>query len=504
MPVEFMQCRKCGKVLTEEAKFCEHCGAPVLPDATPAWDGPKKKKGKGKFWLLGAASFFFVVGILIAVFFADIAAFTERLVLSPEMLMKKAVASVVQDMGSVVAHNGQASERPSQYRVGLYVNDTLKGLLSLAEGNDDWVSNLHLQITTGKNEDLQRTQLSLQFAEESVISLDVLQNEENAWIGIPELDRRYLMFDQNGQEAWNGNLPSHKDMMGIFRTYGGILFDNIHRVTKKNTTLEIEGVSQKVLKLTATARREDIRQALTQIVRELKEDETVRKLLNQGAGPDIHGEFVSALEALADKTDLELQIICYLDSRNNLIGVEAVSEEECLFYWAKAVSGEKYASRLTCGSFALTGNGICADGKQTGQGRLTVDGTTVLTYRCKDFSLNEKGFSGSLIFPVERYLAESPVAGLLNVEISVELAQETVAGQETFSLHLVVGEDRFAGLTITEDTAEEFAVERPEQTLPADEETIEKWLESLDWSTFLQRIYDAGVPINGLNGQMEE
>ena len=95
MPVKSMYCEKCGKELPQNSMFCLHCGQPVTPEEK-AKQKREKRKRKAAFWLIGLASVLFVAGVLVAVFFADIMAWAERLVLSPEMLMKKAIAVAAQ------------------------------------------------------------------------------------------------------------------------------------------------------------------------------------------------------------------------------------------------------------------------------------------------------------------------------------------------------------------------------------------------------------------------
>lgn len=494
-----MYCEKCGKELPQNSMFCLHCGQPVTPEEK-AKQKREKRKRKAAFWLIGLASVLFVAGILVAVFFADIMAWAERLVLSPEMLMKKAIATAAQDMGIGAAESGY-SETPHRYDAQLYLDDALREFLFAVE-EDDWLSDLHLELITGREGDLQRMQLSLLVKEEPVVSLDVIQNADKAWLGMPELNSRYLEFlkEDMGLGQMDG-LPTRKEMTEIVRAYGDILFDSVHRVTKENEILEIDGISQKVLKLTATIGPEDAQQAFFKIAEELKEDETVKNLLNQWAGEDSHSGLVEATQNLVVYIDREVYLICYLDNYNKLIGFALEDEKgNTLFYWAKAVRSGEFASLLTCGELSVSGKGTCSAGKKTGQYCLRVDGETLLSYQLKDFSVTKNGFSGSVIFPIPRSLTDDSALGLFDTEMSIELHQKKVSGKQVLTIALAVEGKAYLGLTLTEEKTKDFSVDVPKAVIPAQKDTIQKWLQSFDWREVSQKLEEAGVPTNGFGG----
>ena len=505
MSVKAMDCKKCGKELTPDSKFCLYCGEPVVEEKPPKFN-ENKKKGKARYWLIGAAAMLFTAGLLIAVFFADIAIWFERNVLPPEALMAKAFASVAQDAGLGEIGDSFYPGVPYRYTAGIYVDEDILDLLSAAEGDSAWITDLNLQLLTGKADELTRTKMSLRLKEESIVSMDVIQNAEKAWLGVPELNERYLEIGKENLNTQQINelkdkIPSDKEFMQMLRTYGSILFDSIHDVTKKNADINLEGIHQNVLQLTATVRPEDYRKALSRMAQELKEDETAEELLVALAGENALAEAVSKLEDLAQTGGQELQLITYLDDRNKLIGLE-LKNGNTLFYWAQAEKSGRYASRLACGELVLTGSGTCSGEKKTGEHTLSVKGKKILTYKLKNFAVNKKGFSGALIFPIDGASLGGGVPGL--AEFSLELSQETVAETEVLSFRFVVGERALLGLTFTAEKAKDFSADPPDAVVSIEEaDTVEAWAEDLDWSSILQRLMDAGVPI-GAMGSMEE
>lgn len=502
MPVKGMLCKKCGKELKQDAKFCIHCGDAVQPEIIPE-EQKEKKKGKAKVWLIGAASFLFALGLLVAIFFADIVAWTERLVLSPETLMMKAFATAAQDAGFGAGEQAYAFGTPYRYSFGFYLDETLQNLLAVtAEGKENWISEMNLQITAGRDGDLQRTQMGVAVKDYSIVSIDVVQNKQKAWLGVPELNDRYLELIQTQQiDSWEDDLPDTREMKEILRTYGSIWVDSIHKVTKEKATLKIGGVSQEVLQLTATIRPEDARQAFAEMAGNMREDETVRKLLNgQSDTEDLRSELVKLLEDLSETADFGLELAAYLDGRNKLIGIELLDGgQNSLFYWAKAKSDGEFASLLTCGSFALSGSGTYSGDKETGRCRLSVDGKTVLTYELKAFALGKDGLSGSLIFVLPREWIASTELSLLNTDLCVELCQKTMLGKKALCFNLLAGDMPFMGLWLSGEKAKDFSVEIPQNTLPAqNDETLQVWLQSLDWGRAVKRLGVAGVPIDTL------
>ena len=503
VPVKAMDCKKCGKELLPDSKFCLYCGEPVVEEA-PTQTDEIKKKGKAKFWLISAAAVLFAAGILVAVFFADITIWFERNILPPEMLMAKAFVSVAQDAGLGEISNGFSVDTPHRYTMGIYVDEDLMEFLSATEGNYEWLTELNLQLLTGKEDDLSRTKMSLLLKEESLVSLDVFENAEKAWLGVPELNEQYLEIpkedlSEDQLNALTDKMPSAEELTQILRTYGTILFDSIHDVTKKNATLTLDGIGQDVLKLTATIRPEDSRRAFSKMAQKLKEDDTAKKLLADLAGENALAEAIKQLENLAEDAP-EIQLIASLDDRNKLTGLE-LTNGSTLFYWAKAAKGDLYASRLVCGDLVLTGNGTSSGQKKTGEHILFVGGKKILTYRLKDFALNKNGFTGSLAFPLDGMTSEGDVAGLMG--LSLELSSQKAENTDVISLHLAVGEKALLGLTFGVERANDFSAEIPAAVVPIDEvNEVEAWAENLDWSSILQRLVAAGVPL-GAMGSLE-
>ena len=502
MPVIAMFCEKCGKELPEDSRFCLDCGQPVVPEE-PSRPKEKKKKSHAKYWLLSIASVLFASGVLIAIFFADIAAWAERLVLSPEMLMKKALFSVAQEAGIGETENILSLEIPHRYEMGLYLDEDIQKFLSaMGEGDSTWLTELNLQLMAGEKDGVGKAQLSLLFEEVSIVSLDVIQNEEAVWIGFPELNERYLEISPKDLGYMENSLKTGKEMAELMRPYGTILFDSIHRVTKKDTSLKIDGVCQDVLQLTATIRPEDVRQAVLEMAERLKEDKAVRDVLNDLAQDDVHAQVVSQLKDLAAKADLAFQLILYLDKYNKPIGFEVVDGNgKSLLYYAKATDDGEFASRLTCHDIVLTGSGTTSGGKDTGLYRLTADGKTVLTYQTKDFCLKENGFSGSLFFPLDGILSES--SGLPNTQMGLELSQKTENGAQVLSFGFVVEKKTLFGVIFSAERIKDFKANIPESIIPVEEtQKVEKWLESLDWSSISRKLTDAGVPVSTLESLM--
>ncbi len=505
VPVKSMFCRKCGKELTEDGNFCLYCGCPVTrEEKTPVQEEqPKKKRGKGKFWLIGAASVLFVLGMLVAIFYADIAAWAERLILPPETLMKKALASVAEDVGIGSLASGNSLETPRRYKIGLYMDQSLQELYFDTAEDGAWISDLNLQIVSGKEDDLQKTQMSLFVKDQSVISLDVIQNAQKAWVGFPELSKQYLEFTQEDLYPSDTNSPNEElltstEMTEIFRTYGSILLDSIHRATKKNVTLELEGVSQDVLQLKAVIQPEDARRTLLQMAKQLKEDAVVRRLMNQGYASDVHEEMVAALEEYAEAADWRFQLVAYLDNRNKLTGLEVADEDgETLFFWARTVSESEFATLLTCGELVLSAKGLYSDGKQTGQCQLTFEGETIVNCSLEAFCVNKNGFNGSLIFSVPSKVMRMLVPEYPNEELKLKLSQDRVSGGDVYSLMLMLGNVDYLGLRFTEEKAKDFSVQVPAVSISANKEgAIARWQQSLDWSKMLQNLKDAGVPFD--------
>ena len=493
MPVMGMFCKKCGKKSPKNSQFCEHCGEPLV-----AGEQAKSKKGRAKFWLIGAASVLFVMGLVVAIFFSEILIWAERNVLPPELLMKKALASAALDMGIGEIGSSALSDTPKRYTVGLYMDEDIQRFLSFVDENGgDWIEDLNLQIIAGEDEGINRVVTSLMVEDQSVISLDLLQDADKSWLGIPELNESYLEFSKAelsiiGLMDWK---DYSNEMVEVFCAYAPIFSGCVQNVEKKNATLNVEGVTQNVLQLTASIPKEDAQDTFCRIAEKLKKDASAGELINDCFGNGCHEAAVEKLEGLAESITQDLFLVVYLDSQNALTGLEfTAADGQTLACWTKAVSKGKFASRVAFGNAVLIGNGTSVSQKQTADYCLRIDGKTVLKYKLKDFSIQKDGFTGSLIFPIEQNLTGAS----LNEEMCLELSQKTVSGNEVASLCFVMGEKALLGLTFTAEQMYDFSAQLPYETVPANDETVEKWLQSLDWESIPQQLTEAGVPVNVL------
>ena len=489
-----MLCRKCGKESPQESNYCLHCGEPVAPEVAKEADKPAKSRAK--FILIGLASVVFVIGVLIAVFFADVTAWAERTFLSPDLLMKKAIASVGEDAG--FGTGNFSVDSPRRYTMGLYLHEELRQLLALAEEGDvSWIADINLQILAGEDDGIRKVQTGLFVKEEGILGVDIIQNQEKLWFGIPELSGRYLEFPMEILEVEEQpELTLDEDAL---EAYVRILADSIRNVKKEKTVLEVDGVRQTSWKLTADMDAEQIRQTLSDLVKQLSEDEAITTLLTYPEDRLAFEEMVSELEQLVETVELELQLVTYLDRYNKLIGFALQDGEgNTLFYCARVEDDGEFACRTACGNVVLTGEGTISNGKDTGQYRLRVDGETILSYQVKEFALRDNGFTGSVIFPIQE-------ASAFTAEIDLELSQQTVSGVSVLSLNLVSGGTALLGLTFTEEELKDLSIEEPEAVLPVTQaDTLQKWVESLDWTIISQRLQKAGVPADLLGMLMEE
>lgn len=481
-----MLCRKCGKESPPESNYCLYCGDPVASGAEK--DIVKPAKSRAKFVLIGLASVVFVIGVLIAVFFADVTAWAERAFLSPDLLMKKAIASVAQDAG--IGMETFSVDSPRRYTLGLYLDEDLRQMLAHSEDRDSsWIADINLQILAGEADGISKVQTALFLKEEVIVGLEILQNQEKLWFGMPELNERYLEFPKEtlGIEQ-QPEVTLDEDAL---EAYVRILADSIQNVKKDKTFLEVDGVRQTSWKLTADIDTAQIRQMLGDLAKQLREDEAITAIFSYPEDRVIFEEMVSKLEQLAQRAELELQLVIYLDRYNKLIGFDLQDGEgNTLFYCAKAVDDGQFACRTACGNVVLTGKGTISNGKETGQYRLRIDGDTVLSYQVKDFAVKNNGFTGSVIFPIQE-------ATIFTAELNLELSQEMVSGANVLSLNLVSGGTAILGLTFMVEELRYLSIEEPEAVLPATQtDTMQNWIESLDWTIIFQRLKNAGVPID--------
>lgn len=436
----------------------------------------------------------FALLLVFGAFLPQIGIWAERNLLSPELLMKKTLASAMQEIGSDVLPGVGASQSGANYEIRITVDESLQQLLSSEETEGDiWLSALNLQIQTANKDDLSRTKLTLRLEQDSVFSLDMIRSESKVWLGVPELQKIYLEYG-NEDLNWEKipDLQAKLPSMSSLQAYGTILFGAAQRVTRQSTSLQIGDVRQKALQLRAEIPQEKARQVLSELALQLEQDRSA----GQWLGQDLYESVLRSVQELAKSIDSDLYLITYLNDSNKLIGLRLTDEQEnVLFYGAKAVADSQFASVLSVGAMQLKGYGSCSGEKETGEYTLYMQEKKAMSCTVKDFSLTKKGFNGSVSIPLST-AADLPFGSLLDTEQYLEICQETVSGKETLLLRYVVEDTPLIGLRIIAGNGESFSVAEPETVVSAsNRENIDQWLQSLDWNTMANKLDKAGVPL---------
>ena len=87
--------------------------------------------------------------------------------------------------------------------------------------------------------------------------------------------------------------------------------------------------------------------------------------------------------------------------------------------------------------------------------------------------------------------------------MGLELSQKTENGAQVLSFGFVVEKKTLFGVIFSAERIKDFKANIPESIIPVEEtQKVEKWLESLDWSSISRKLTDAGVPVSTLESLM--
>lgn len=227
-----------------------------------------------------------------------------------------------------------------------------------------------------------------------------------------DLQQALEIMDQLDEE---GIMPSESEMESILERYIGVIINAVDNVNMRNSTLQVNGVSQDCKKITARITERTMNDIMIAVLREVKNDKDLKALFQKAMSSDaaylLYGAAPSAAEInslyddllagideeieylrsrstymMANEPEEIFTLIDYVNSSHEVIGREISIDEETVIFYGTARDGKKVGTKLELSSDYF-GTGILFQGSGTKDGD-KVTGDYVLTVEERRVSYN--------------------------------------------------------------------------------------------------------------------
>ncbi len=501
-------------------------------------DGKKKKKKfkLGKFLLITIPSILVILAIIFN--FSWIVGFAIKTFGSPEAYLKycekKGIVDTVETIGPIYENTVKnlSMKQTSSVDMSIEVSDTLLSILQSSDESMDlsFLKDIKLTGTTTQDGFISQTKLDLLLNGTKITDVDYVLdiNSGDSYSGFPVLSDKYIFGESEGfkmpvsEEEFTDIIdiisqvaPSKLDLGKLLSEYTDIVFDCVENAKKESETLEIDGVKQKVTKITYEVSEEADRNTNIALLKALRDDEVIKEYIEnfqkeyEKRGHSTDGDlcngyvdaisssisFYEKMEIDKDSNDV-IYITDYVNSKHEIIGREISSDGEKVSY-IKISDKDEFKVKMEfydgVNTMTLTGGGTETDDCIKGDYELTAgEYTTHISVDNFDLKALEKGFiCGTFtITPDKAMFGES--AGMLsrmNLSFSVSISQSE--GETTLSIKaLAMGQP---ALTVTLSTKE---IEFTEAVVPEKSQCVDenKFLMSLDFMALYTNLQKAGVP----------
>ena len=459
-----------------------------------------------------------------------------------------------------------AGNKYASTTISLEVGDTIKDLIynayADATGGEDataqstQISQLlslldgaSISISGGKADDVYKMVMGLGLGGEELLSAGMIMDLANlkGYVAIPTISDTYIeisqIFEQLNADDFAAMeqamglleaLPSEEVVNNLLKKYIQLALDQFDNVSKDSDTLKVGSIEEKVTVLKTKIGQKDAMKAAKAVLKELKKDSQVEKVLmdvgdalgaiegQDGYGQQLYDSLVegleqaeSMLEAQDEYEDEEdddtpesyIVLTDYVNGSHEIIGRKLATqygdEKQEILYYATATKGKDFAFELeVSGMKVLTGKGT--NQKGIINATYTIDGAMVMgmtgeeesmdlaTIKVENYDTNgvaEGRMKGTFIIAPGAELMEQAMDGadlpawltssvsLLDCNLKIEVDSAQTSGY--FKVSLCNGSKTLVGIRVDmKITDEKVSVPNPDNTV--DIENIEQWVDTVD------------------------
>lgn len=558
-----MYCEKCGKEIPNGGKFCTACGGAAVEEKVNVSqsnasetkipennfsNGGREKKKRKKLWIVLAA----VIAVLAAL---SITAFASPYV--NNLLYKtftpadkyfkhtvkknvKVLSDGVADMVDILRNSSNSNS--AQYSMKATVGDELWNLIPSDEESAkyyNWIKDAEIKGSTTVKDDKISTDAEVLVNDKKLSSVEVAMdlNDEQMYMSAPEIMEKSVrmpldgsddikdMFD--GIEAIQKAIPEGKTVSDLIVRYSESVAEEVTEVEKKNDTVKIDGIEQKCTCLEVTVTPKTAKNVLKTVLKQLKGDEEIKKILND-IGDSVgekfpEDEFEDSISEAIDEindTDFDFEDVgfyIWVDNNGRIIGFGAdeksIPEFDGEIFIGACKKGDTTASTIRMDmedgdiSFDFSGKSKEEGGKISGDYILEVQGMEILSFKVSDVDVKKQkeglasgkatislasGFSNVLEDLLGSYSMNSFVKQLSDIAIEYEVNQDTKE-DVTCSFAVLKKNDLLAKISIQAKMTNESDIKIPSDYVDVDDVTDPREL-GVTFDNLLNALKDAGAP----------
>ena len=568
-----MFCKKCGRPIEDGQTLCSACAAQeddavtVMGDTfdlNTSGEAAQKKSPKKKGKLIAAiVALAVVVACTLGIVFNmdAIKGFTSRTFKSPETYFVDVESAVIAEYTEELTDSYgefldsyQEDTAAAKGEIRLTLGDTLLTLLETTlqqqglQMDVDWLREIKLAVNTNIQDNAMRYVLGVGLGDHDVLSADVILDVEDGKVygAVPELSKDYLSVDlssvdpdagavfQNAIKRSRGMmekliraLPSEEALGNLIETYTDLFLAGIKTVERQNSTITVNGVTQKVVELKATITEANLLDIAKNILNEARNDQNLKKVIaaygdyinemgklyDEYYEPvDLYQEFVDSIDdALAELEEEKaeaassnyLELKTYVDMKNRLRGHSLTvygedQEQTGPFEWLTAVKDDTTYTEAKIGQVQITGEKTKKNDVSNGSFTLCVKGKEMVTLELENVGEN----GGTLrLCPSSELMTEalsgsSIPAALLADNVALELTYSAKDSDKTAcELSVMMGAKPLFSLALSSEATAGGKISIPSNALDAtNSQDLVQWLADMNFDNVLTALEKANVP----------
>jgi len=415
-----------------------------------------------------------------------------------------------------------------------------------------FLSDIAIDLETAMEGNFTLMNMGIGLNNKSVLTMSMLTNAQDMemYFGLPELSDTFMkikpeMPDNSGYpgaavvptvdyeeilemvEQMQEVLPSEETFTALLEKYILLVLEQIEDAEKETETVKVGDAEQKLNVITVKLSEKDALKIAKAVLKEAKGDKDLKKILqdigdyaeevgSDAIDEDLYDSFKAGIESALESIDYAmedasnkatLEIKTYVNNQMEIVGRSIKEKESGMkVSYITVWQGKKFGFEAKLADqIEIKGEGTKNKGVISGEYELVVNDEEMLTVEVSDYDEKkaEEGYPTFtlLIKPSEELLdsalgSASSVASLLLDDLAVELKFNTSETKADTSIKLLTGDKLLFGITASMEN-KEIAVEEPEKYITVNGEAdLEQWAQNIDLDSLLQKLEDAGVPVD--------
>ena len=338
------------------------------------------------------------------------------------------------------------------------------------------------------------------------------------WEGVSEPD--YVVVNEIMDEVLDA-IPSESESKKIIARYVKCIANEIKDVNEDTEKVELNGISQKLTKLTVKINEEMLLDAAKAVLLDAKKDKDIKKIISEFEDIEelsvgnLYKEYQDAVSLALDEledVDPSDETLCkisiWVNGKGEIIGFKAGVDEGSVTY-TFVEKGNKYAEeyKVESGfvSVIIDGKGKASAGKRSGEHKIKVNGMDIanITLKGLDTDKLEKGvFCGTVtISPsdgaknlLSMSAGESIASAVSDMKLVIKSESASIKKSDC-NISLYRGDELCGAIGFKGNVKGGGKVSIPKKCADADDyDAMQKWQENMSFDKVISNLEKAGVP----------